>query len=187
MNTRNSAARHPFHPHAISWLREKMHVETETLPTNAVADPDDPTRAVIHGHVVTGGRRDSGGFAALLLLILAACSGMVTARPNLDETLVLALWSTAGALCLAAIGLIVFEVRRANRARLAVAILVRGRAAAASPISSEEIERWAEHDGVDRWVVSETGFAPDALAVARARKVRCFESNASVLVEVSAA
>lgn len=185
MTSKSPSSSNPFHHRAITWLRDEMELDTPVLPTNAVADANDPTRAVIDGHVVVGGRRDTSGFLATMMVIVAACVGLVGARPGLGNPLTLALWGTATGLVVTAIALLVVEARRARGARLPVSVLVRSRGGA--EVTPDEIERWADGGDTSRWVVSEAGFAPEALAVARDRRVRCFAKGISSFVEVASA
>jgi hypothetical protein len=177
--------RDPFHGRAVTWLREKMDVETDVLPTNVLATPEEPAHAYLDGHIVEGGRSDTAGFAALLLLMVAAILGMATARPGFLPPASTILQGIALAMLATAVALITIDKMRVNARRRALAVVVR--ASAASRVDPAALERWTARSEATLWVVSESGFAPEALELARARRVRCFAPFAGSIVEVGLA
>lgn len=183
--TTTTLSRNPFHVRALNWLRERMDVETELLPTNVLASESDPDHAYVRGHVVQGGHTDTLAFIALLGLLVAACLGMTAARPGFSEALTSSLQISAGALAVAAIALVVVDAWSAHARRRPVEIVVRARTA--DTVAPELIEKWRGDGRGMLWVVSENGFAPEALELARKASVRCFVPSAGTIAEVDAA
>jgi len=184
-----------FHFLAINFLRDTMDVQTNVLPTNKVADPNDPEHARISGHVFAETYRSKLGYIALMLLIVAGCVGMGAIRPGLDATFRLALQVTTVASTGLSIVLLVADMIRRRRAARPVDMVIHASASESGAVPVAKIEQWYADAQGQLWVVSERGFSSDALALASKHGIRCFtkvkrgfeEVRASTLVSVPAA
>lgn len=163
-----------FHFLAINFLRDTMDVQTDVLPTNKVADPNDPEHARIHGDVLPQTYRSKLGYIALMLLIVAGTVGMASIRPGLGASLQLALQiATVAATGLSIVLLAAGSIRRRRAAR-PVDMVIHASAAESGAVDVARIETWHAAAQGQLWVVSERGFSSDALALAAKLGVRCF-------------
>lgn len=178
-------SRHPFHIRAVNWLRDRMGVDTETLPTNVMADEHDPAKALVQGRVLAGGHPDTFGYLALIMLMVAACAVMATARPGLPAGFELGLQILAGVTTVAATAILAVDAWRVSRRRRSIEVVVLARDTEPARVEPEQLEQWCAVANGDLWIVSEAGFAPEALALARRRSVRCFAKGTAAMEEVT--
>jgi hypothetical protein len=183
--TSNTIPRSSFHVRALNWLRDRMEVETELLPSNVLTTATDPDHAYVRGHVVVGGRSDTLGFVALIAVMIAACFGMAASRPEFSDATTMVLQVTAGMLVVAAIVVVAVDASRTRARRRAVDIVVRARSERS--VGPEMIEGWRAGARGALWIVSESGFDAAALDLARRHEVRCFMPEAGSITEVGTA
>lgn len=184
-----------FHFLAINFLRDTMDVQTDVLPTNKVADPNDPEHARISGQVFAETYRSKLGYIALMLLIVAGCVGMGSIRPGIGATVSLGLQIATVASVAVSVALLVVDAIRRRRAARPVDVVINASASESGAVDVAKIAKWHADAHGQLWVVSERGFSSDALALASKHGIRCFtkvkrgfeEVRASTLVSVPAA
>ncbi len=183
----SKSAKHPFHFRAISWLREKMSVNTRVLPTDAVADGEHPERARLSGYVLPEEYNALLGYLALMLLLCAGTVAMASARAGIDPGLVEVLRVGAVATTVAAVVLLVVDNWREHHLARSVDVVVQGSAGELEQVDVAHLEVWHRDAKGQLWVVSERGFTADALALARERSIRCFTARKHWIEEITTA
>lgn len=170
----------PFHFHALSWLREKMGVNPRALPPGKGEQSGVSTR--LSGYVLPSDYQSVIGFLAVMLLLCAATVAIASARSGLDDSLQTAL--QVGAIGTTTLAVVLFVIDNWREHHLARKVEVVVQPSAAEEVDAARLERWHADAREQLWVVSERGFTPDALALARARAVRCFAVRKHWIEEV---
>jgi len=181
----SKSIKHPFHYRAISWLREKMSVNTRVLPTDAVADTDHPDRARLSGYVLPEDYNALLGYLALMLMLCAGTIAMASARAGIDPGLVEVLRIGAGGTTGVAILLLVADNWRERHLARNVDVVVQGNAAELEAVDAAHLELWHRDAKGQLWVISERGFTSDALELARERSIRCFAVRKHWIEEIT--
>jgi hypothetical protein len=175
----------PFHFRAISWLREKMLLNTRRGPTDVLADEGEQSRTRLDGYVLPGDYRSVLGYLALMVLLCAGTLAMISGRSGLSPTLTHALQFSALGMAVASVLMLVVDNVREHHYRRPVDVVVLARSSETAEVDADRLARWHANAHGQLWVVSELGFTADALAAARAREVRCFALHKHCIEEVS--
>lgn len=174
----------PFHYRAITWLREKMSLNTRRGPTEVVADGGEDTRTRLDGYVLPGDYQSVLGYLALMILLCAGTFAMISGRPGLTPSLVSALQFGAAGMAVLSMLLLVIDNVREHRMRNPVDVVVLARRSDSDLVDADRLAQWHAGAHGQLWVVSESGFTPDALEAARTRRVRCFAMRKQWIEEV---
>jgi hypothetical protein len=181
----NKPMYNPFHFRAISWLREKMSLETRRGPTDVVHDGDADHRTRLDGYVLPAGYQSVLGYLALVLMLCAGTFAMISGRAGLSPALAHALQFGGIGLAAAGVLLLVVDNVREHRLRNRVDVVVQARSTELAEVDADRLAQWHAGAHGQLWVVSETGFTADALEAARARRVRCFAMHKQWIEEIS--
>jgi hypothetical protein len=173
-----------FHYRAITWLREKMSLNTRRGPADVVADDGEETRTRLGGYVLPRDYQSVLGYIALMVLLCAGTFAMISGRPGLSPSLVSALQLGAAGMAVLSMLLLVVDNVREHRLRNPVDVVVLARRSDSDLVDAERLAQWHAGAHGQLWVVSETGFTPDALEAARIRRVRCFAMRKQSIEEV---
>jgi hypothetical protein len=167
----------PFHFHALAWLREKMGVNTRSIV------PEQHTASArLSGYVMPADYHSVLGFLAVMLMICAATVAIASARAGLGPSLAYTL--QVAAIGTTALAVVLFVIDNWREHRLARNVEVVMQASADAEVDATRLARWHADAREQLWVVSERGFTPDALALARAHAVRCFTVRKHWIEEV---
>lgn len=172
-----------FYDRAIEWLREEQNLRTDVISGSQLDETGGTAR--LRGFVArasAAARWAMAGLWVLTLGIVLSMANLPGMTPQTRGTLqsVGSVVMVAGGACFA----VAEVVRRRNRTRAVVEV----RAAAAGPVTGRAIESLHEEArGGTALLVSEAAVAPEALVVAAARGVTCWELDGNRFREVPGA
>lgn len=154
---------------AIKWLREEAGLATEVRPADRIEDPTAPM--LIEGFLVQPSRAGTYAYASLWVLTLAILLAML-GMPGMSATTE-TLLNRAGdvGLVVAAVLLLVAWIT-ARRSRNPAIVQLHPVTSPATVTDLDELHQRAR--GASVWIVVERTPAPEVLAAATERGVRCF-------------